>query len=312
MDGRQATALLDQYCFEKHSAFNEMSLALHLEQNDCFPDWADRYKRPINAAEKTATEKTTVEKIAADPGSAPPGAAASLPAAESSLRRCVDDITSAGPSAPKRKKENAPDNVGLSLGEEFDSGFYGTIYADKYDRNFLIKVLRRDQPMALDDPRRLTGRYPSEDAFEVIPVDQRRDNALREAALFCRYYGEGTAFAYSDGTDVYIRMLRIAGTPLSCVKVLPRDAVQRYVDMMEKLNSVGIMHADLHSDNVLFDAVTDQFKPIDFSDRSAAYFSASAAEKELLNQGDESRWNAVMEQIGRKMISKRPRARLKK
>lgn len=187
------------------------------------------------------------------------------------------------------------------LGAQHGAGFNSIVYEDRYDSRFLIKVLRRDQVIASDCPPRMAVNIYGEDEVETLPVTQRRDAALKEAALFCRFYGADTASVHVDDADVYIRMQRIAGTPLSAVKSLPADAFERLADMMGKLNEAGIMHGDLHGDNVLYDAATMQFKPIDFSDVGPDFFNGDNTKRSQLNKHGEDHWNSLVEQIQSKM-----------
>lgn len=263
MDAAQARRFLGQYRFEKNSLHNETSLALHLEQYEQFPPWAGRFRSPSQSRD-------------ADSGSA-------------------------GAPSPKRMRPDDGCEGKLSLGTEIDEGFRGTVYEDRDNDVYVIKLLKQEAPVASDDPRRSASSFGSDDEFEVIPLEERLELAQEEAALFCRYYGPDAAQAISDGDDVYIRMLKVPGAALSSFDALPEYAVEKYVDMLENLNRVGIMHGDLHSGNVFYDAAAEIFYPIDFSNIKADYFDAHADKKTEFNQHGTRLWSSVIEQIQRRM-----------
>ncbi|MGL4601379.1 MAG: hypothetical protein ACRCVE_07865, partial [Plesiomonas sp.] len=81
------------------------------------------------------------------------------------------------------------------------------------------------------------------------------------------------------------------------------DAVERFVDMLEKLNNVGIIHDDLHDDNVRWDKEAQVFYPIDLRNCKDYFFNSNAVIKKELNDIQENRFcMKTIEEIKGKII----------
>ena len=92
-------------------------------------------------------------------------------------------------------------------------------------------------------------------------------------------------------------MLKIPGRPLSEVRQFRSGAIERYADMLDLLNTAGIMHGDLHGANVLYYAEGNCFFPIDFSNIKSHYFRADNARKNSFNVMGEILWLANIKRI---------------
>lgn len=66
--------------------------------------------------------------------------------------------------------------------------------------------------------------------------------------------------------NLFVRMQKIAGKPLSQVDSFPADAIKNFNHMLIELTRKNIFHSDLHKDNILWDSETGKFNPIDFGD----------------------------------------------
>lgn len=178
----------------------------------------------------------------------------------------------------------------LNLGGVLSKGGYGEVYLDADDKDYLIKRF------PVENFTTLVGKY----FIETNPIK----SAMHESEMFNRYYGERAAMVFVDkSSNAYIRMYRVPGKTLGSLSPgsLPDDARQRYVDMIEKLNSIGIIHDDLHSENILWDVSSRLFYPIDISNGRDRYFSSDTERKDEINELDENDWYRILAQIeGRK------------
>lgn len=135
--------------------------------------------------------------------------------------------------------------------------------------------------------------------------DYNLSSVKHNAEVFQRYYGEGSAEALcgEDG-KYYLRMYKVPGKFLRDLPSysLPRDAVNRYVDMLEKLNKVGIMHGQLHSENIFWDEDSQTFFPIDLCNMKEWYFNGNRDEaKETKDLLDSVFFDDILEQIDDKV-----------
>ncbi|WP_429499008.1 hypothetical protein ACQUFY_07390 [Robbsia andropogonis] len=169
----------------------------------------------------------------------------------------------------------------LRLGDHLGQGEFGSVFADADSPDFVIKRYYEADDNDPDDEIYLPG---------------------REQEAFRRFYGAGAAqhFEATDGTQ-YLRMYRVPGTVLDDLppNSLPGDAVERYVDMLEKLQSQGILHGDLHPENVMWDG--ESFWPIDMQDITASYFAATGKAKAEDNDRGDDIWEDIVTTIAEKM-----------
>ncbi|MBG6248990.1 MULTISPECIES: OspG family effector kinase [Symbiopectobacterium] len=184
----------------------------------------------------------------------------------------MDTITLMKPDFPEHKVDF---NVGKLIGE----GTNGEVFIDADDNAYLIKI------------------YLENEGESVAEV------AKHEAEVFRRYYGEDAAMHLVDEEGVsYVRMYKIPGETLSSLPPgsLPNNAEEKFVDMFERLNKLGIMHNDLHSENVLWDSRSQSFFPIDINNIKEKFFNSDINEKIAINNYDQRNWASVLQCIAQK------------
>jgi len=172
-------------------------------------------------------------------------------------------------------------HVKFRLAGELGEGRFGEVFLDADDTRYVIK-------------RYFSGK-----------LSNTANRANNEADTFKRYYGEESAQVFKgEDSRYYVRMYRVPGQILGALPEgsLPEDAVERFVDMLEKLNHMGIMHGDLHSANILWDAETKIFYPIDINNIKETYFNADLERKGSMNALGESTWDEMIEEIEERMI----------
>jgi len=182
--------------------------------------------------------------------------------------------------------------------EKIGEGIQGVVFQDPASAHFVIKRLNREG-FEVDPQEAFRDSGGSNCDPTPLSLARRHEMAEREAAEFCKYYGEDAASVYTQDGDVFIKMFKVPGQALSDIDpgILPRDAVQRYVDMLEKLNDVGIMHGDLNPGNVLYDSQGKMFYPIDFSNYREKFFNGDAATKMRIHEYGIEDWNDIMDII---------------
>ncbi|WP_279050338.1 protein kinase family protein [Cedecea davisae] len=193
--------------------------------------------------------------------------------------RIQHDETEITGSVVLMKPDFQQHEVKFNFGKRLGGGEIGDVYIDADDPSYLIK------------------RYYDE------VVDEHSDIARQETETFKRYYGDDSALLLIDEDgDQYVRMYRVPGQTLESLPAgsLPHDAEEKFVDMIERLNSVGIIHDDLHMQNILWDDKSQSFFPIDMSNIKPIYFDVSVAKKDTFNKFSEDDWNSVLEEIRRK------------
>ncbi|WP_267844905.1 serine/threonine-protein kinase [Robbsia betulipollinis] len=315
-----ANALLSTYAFPARGFYTAYEFSLHIEAWEVLPRWAKRFKIAPQGGSSVAGAAVVSES--ADTPSAihafltTPADSRINPAVRRDPLAFSTDIDEALPgpsqrpdgslegSVPEQEIEDAVPlsdtsfdelievwdaskpghRMSLRLGSKLGDGHWGTVYKDAEDPAFVIK-----RYFQLDD---------DDEAIDEIYT------ARCEGEAFRRLYGDDSAqhLKEEDGTQ-YLRMYRIPGVPLHVLteNSLPIDAVERYVDMLEKLRRQGIMHGDLHSENILWDG--EFFWPIDMQDISANYFAANNESKAEYNQMGEDDWQDVYTEIVAKMPS---------
>lgn len=168
------------------------------------------------------------------------------------------------------------------LGETLGKGVDGEVFKDADDSAYLIK------------------RY-----FKRSD-DTPNEMAAHECEMFTRYYGDDSAQYFVDDRDnAYLRMFKVPGQTLTSLPkgVLPDDATARFVDMLEKLNNIGIIHGDQHEENTLWDAQTKTFFPIDIWNVKEDFFASNSEDKEEFNKAHQCNWEEILEIIDKNKFS---------
>lgn len=129
------------------------------------------------------------------------------------------------------------------------SGVDGEVFQDK-DENYVLKKYHET--------------YNYLDDSELSAIE-------KSIAFFCHYYGEDCAKIYYNEENLFVRMKKIAGIPLSKVDSLPTDAIEKFESMLAKLAEKNIFHSDLQQDNILWNSYENKFNPIDFGDDPRNY-----------------------------------------
>ncbi|MBN3264392.1 serine/threonine protein kinase [Pectobacterium brasiliense] len=175
--------------------------------------------------------------------------------------------------------------IKFNLGDKLGKGGFGEVFLDADDKDFLIK-------------KYFNKKYCSNRYINATEV------ATDEAEMFNRYYGEGAATVLLDEAgNVYVRMYKVPGQTLSSLpsSSLPADAVQRFVDMIEKLNKLEIIHNDLHSGNILWDQTAQVFYPVDINNLREIYFNSDSTDKFCMNENGEDDWSEILKEIEGRM-----------
>jgi len=157
----------------------------------------------------------------------------------------------------------------LKLGAKVGNDLSSPVSVDATDNRFVIKSIP------------VTGNN--------LRTQHNLKLAKHEARSFERYYGTGSAELYhAPGGELYIRMRRVPGTVLNKItgNVLPSDAMDLYEAMELTLYERNIMHDDLNSGNVLWDADSQAFYPIDLNDYTENY---QQLKKIIRGEGDQPR-----------------------
>ncbi|HGJ5872349.1 MULTISPECIES: hypothetical protein [Arsenophonus] len=141
------------------------------------------------------------------------------------------------------------------------SGVDGEVFQDN-DENYVLKKYHEN--------------YNYLDDSELGTIE-------KSIAFFCHYYGEDSAKIYYDEENLFVRMKKIAGIPLSKIDSLPTDAIEKFESMLATMVEKNIFHSDLQQDNILWDRYESKFNPIDFGDDPRNYSSILDPE-ELLQE----------------------------
>ena len=179
----------------------------------------------------------------------------------------------------ERQEQRAVSDPHIELGAKISEGAHGTVYEDSAASSYVIKEFKGWSH----------GYHPS--------INLR--TAEEEAALFNTYYGPGAACVIPKFFKTYLRMYKVPGENIERLApgALPGDAVERFVDMLERMQNVGILHADLHCGNFVYDADSEQFHPFDFSNLRRRFFDADPCVKEEYNRSGTFAWNNALATI---------------
>lgn len=134
--------------------------------------------------------------------------------------------------------------------------------------------------------------------------DDILDMARQESDLFNTFYGDDASVVIRHGGDVYLRMLRVPGTPLSEIDTfdIPDNLEILYLQLICKLNESGIIHYDLNTGNMLYDKESGSLFPIDFRDIYSEYYSATNNDKEVIDRRLQMRVNDFYSLLKRKCL----------
>ncbi|HGJ5865976.1 MAG TPA: hypothetical protein ACHBZ9_05510 [Arsenophonus nasoniae] len=141
------------------------------------------------------------------------------------------------------------------------SGVDGEVFQDK-DENYVLKKYHET--------------YNYLDVSELGAIE-------KSTAFFCHYYGADSAKIYYDEENLFVRMKKIAGIPLSKVDSFPTDAIEKFESMLATIAEKNIFHSDLQPDNILWNCYEKKFNPIDFGD-DPRNFSNKLEPEELLQE----------------------------
>lgn len=88
-------------------------------------------------------------------------------------------------------------------------------------------------------------------------------------------------------------MIRVPGIHLNALYTedIPKNLEELYLQLICKLNDIGIIHADLNISNLLYDKETNTLFPIDFRNIYYEYYSSSQEEKEHFDKKLQMRSN---------------------
>ncbi|EAA7899907.1 protein kinase [Salmonella enterica] len=128
--------------------------------------------------------------------------------------------------------------------------------------------------------------------------------ARQESDLFNAFYGDEASIVIGHGGDVYLRMLRVPGIPLSEIDTadIPDNLESLYLQLICKLNELGVIHYDLNTGNMLYDKESESLFPIDFRNIYTEYYSATKNDKEIIDRRLQMRTNDFYSSLNRKYL----------
>ncbi|EXU76083.1 protein kinase [Erwinia mallotivora] len=180
--------------------------------------------------------------------------------------------------------ENNPVARGIEsspeCGQLIGTGTTAEVYENKYNSSILYKKYH------------LVGNQYN----EVLSM------AVQESELFNSFYGDDASLVIRDGGEIYLRMLRVPGIPLSEIETadIPDNLERLYLQLICKLNESGMIHYDLNTGNMLYDKESDSLFPIDFRDIYQRYYSAGAEERKYIDKRLQMRVNDFYSLLDRK------------
>lgn len=93
------------------------------------------------------------------------------------------------------------------------------------------------------------------------------DDCLSQVAAFNKYYGSDSASLQVHSGKYYMEMPMLPGIPLLELSrdSLPIDADEKFLAMLERMHEKNLFHIDLNEGNILYDAESRDFYPIDIA-----------------------------------------------
>ncbi|MGY4730874.1 OspG family effector kinase [Burkholderia pyrrocinia] len=248
----------------------------------------------------------------------PINAFAALPV--SSPVRSVDNTPPAGANAGQLDRQagtaTAVQGVSDTLGGQSLSGaLNNTVVMARPQAtqplNFVVRSVRARRPVALtlNIPktseagavlgRGLCGEVREDlehDGFVVKEFRADRSVANAECELFKKVYGEESAKVFEKDGQTYLRMLRVPGKPLNACDELPANSRELFLSMLADLGDLKIIHGDLHAGNIMYDAGSGKFWPIDMSNAYEAYYSTPSA-REFMDRDNQQRFDQIIRSL---------------
>lgn len=165
--------------------------------------------------------------------------------------------------ADKESKPVDSSDLHLRLGREIGGGANGKVYQDAYSPDHVIKVAKVNHE------------------FERRRLEQ-------ECYAFNAYYGDDSAVVTENQDGLFLHMKKVPGIEMmSLSNSVRQQSYDAFNHMIDSMHTCGIVHADLHDQNVLFDVATGNYNPVDigFCSFKAEVKDANLALAEL-NQGN--------------------------
>lgn len=186
-------------------------------------------------------------------------------------------------------------NAEYKLDTLLGHGAFGEVYVDADNPEFVIKIFT---------PEESGSSFGSDTVSSHSSIqDNLLEQARKEAEAFNLYYGEGSARVWKDDKGrAVMRMYKVPGVTLDSLpeNSLPANAIELFVNEIEKLGRLGIMNKDMHPGNTLWDGNTFRF--IDLTNMKNEYFSADSFTRLEYNEIGEQMWKTMIEAIEDRII----------
>ncbi|PNK92807.1 protein kinase [Serratia odorifera] len=119
--------------------------------------------------------------------------------------------------------------------------------------------------------------------------NERKDvikEAKQESKLFNIFYGADSSSTIQHGKDIYLRMLRVPGIPLSEIDTvdIPSNLDELYLKMICDMNELRIIHGDLNTGNMIYNTECNKLFPIDFKNVYSEYHSKNKNNKNNIDK----------------------------
>lgn len=116
---------------------------------------------------------------------------------------------------------------------------------------------------------------------DTLQFDHALPMAQHESNVFNTYYGDNASEVIQHNGDVYPRMVKVPGVPLSEIDApeIPDNLEKLYLELICKMNEMRIIHDDLNTGNILYDKESDSLFPIDFCNIHDEYYAENATGK---------------------------------
>lgn len=160
----------------------------------------------------------------------------------------------------------------VHTGNRIGSGFYGIVYAHPENNHLVLKKLKRVGYMPSNSggsdsmQTSSSGSIPISSGSEnYLSQDNKLEAAKKEVNAFRRYYGSESARIILTSGEVYIEMQKLPGQRICDIRSggFQHDAIDRFWDMIFRLDRHSIWHNDLSLTNILYDYESNTFYPID-------------------------------------------------